>query len=71
MGLRLSDVEQKYEDIVHSQLSNHDKDRALADLMTQMENEFHIPSLQNAEWEAKNRPVIAMYRKLLMSRNSL
>lgn len=66
MGLK--EINQEYEEIMHSQKSNSDKDRLLGVLMTKMEKEYKIPLMQNQEWENKNKKVIALYRKISMSR---
>ena len=47
------------------------RDRALSQLMDRMEQEYHIPALQHPEWESKNKAVIAMYRKISMSRTTM
>jgi hypothetical protein len=66
--MNLSQANQKYEDIIHSDLSNDRKNRRLADLMSEMEAAFKIPAAKNEAWEKENRAVIAMYRKISMSR---
>ena len=71
MGRSLSDIEREYEEIMHSELSDYDKDRKLAALMTEMEMEFSIPLLQDTGFEQNNKAIIAMYRKLSMSRQTL
>ena len=57
-----------YESILHSDLTNKEKNRQFARLMTDMEREFNIPIIRNLEWEKKNRAVVALYRKISMSR---
>lgn len=66
MGLK--EINQEYENIIHSNLSNDEKSQKLARLMTQMEGQFSIPMLKNQEWENQNRKVIALYRKISRSR---
>ena len=66
MGLK--EINQEYENIIHSNLSNDKKSHKLARLMTQMEGEFSIPMLRNQEWENQNRKIIALYRKISRSR---
>ncbi|WNC17923.1 hypothetical protein RGB73_30170 (plasmid) [Brevibacillus brevis] len=68
---KLAEIQQEYENIMASDISDFQKDRHLSELMTQMEREFQIPALQDKEWEEKNKPVIAMYRKLSMSRKTV
>ena len=57
-----------YESILHSDLSAKEKNRQFARLMTDMEREFNIPIIRNLEWEKKNKAVVALYRKISMSR---
>lgn len=66
--LELKNINQIYENIIHSKLANDVKDQQLAELMTAMEKEYSIPLLRDQEWENQNRKVIAMYRKISESR---
>lgn len=36
--------------------------------MSEMEQEFQIPSLRSTEWERENRAIITLYKKISMSR---
>jgi hypothetical protein len=54
--------------IVHSNVFQDEYNIALAKRMTQTEIEFNIPALSNKEFEQNNRAVIALYRKISMSR---
>lgn len=58
-----------YESILHSDMSEKEKARKFARLMTDMEKEFNIPVLRNEEWEKQNKPVVALYRKISMTRS--
>lgn len=58
----------QYETIIHSRATQSHKDRQLAQLMTELERHYRIPMLRSAEWEKDNRPVIALYRKISLSR---
>jgi len=70
MKKRLSVINQLYEQILHSEnLSEDEKDRRYAALMTEMEQEFKIPMLRKAEFEEENRAIIALYRKISLSRS--
>ncbi|WAH39507.1 hypothetical protein [Alicyclobacillus dauci] len=71
MANRLSDIHRKYEDIIRSDMPPYEKDKALARLMTDMEREFHVPALKNEQWEAENKPIIALYRVISESRTTL
>lgn len=59
---------QIYENIMHSDASQEEKDRQLARLMTELEKVFNIPVLRDPEWEKENKAVVALYRKVSMSR---
>lgn len=59
---------QIYENIMHSDASQEEKDRQLARLMTELEKVFNIPVLRDPEWEKENKAVVALYKKVSMSR---
>ncbi len=59
----------EYEKVFYSGLSDEQKSVEYGSLMTEMENEFKIPTLRNQEWEKENRSVIALYRKISKSRD--
>lgn len=62
----LLDYQKEYERIIHADQPR--KDILLAGLMTEMEKQFKIPMLKNKEWERENIKVLAMYRKLSITR---
>ncbi|KAA0940639.1 hypothetical protein FQ087_21885 [Sporosarcina sp. ANT_H38] len=62
----LSDYQREYEKIIHTDQPR--KDILLSSLMTEMEKQFKIPMLRNEVWERENIKVIAMYRKLSITR---
>lgn len=64
----LKKINERYEQIILSNLPQNEKDKRLAVLMSEMEADFNIPMLRNSEWESKNRKVIALYRKIANSR---
>lgn len=66
--MTLTEYHRRYEEIV-SQAPSIICDKLLSGLMTEMEREYRIPPLQAPEWEKQNRKVIALYRKISMSRN--
>jgi len=65
----LNHFNNEYEKILYSDLPNETKGKKYADLMTEMERVYKIPILKDESWEQENRAVIAMYRKISMSRN--
>ncbi|HDX9577671.1 TPA: hypothetical protein ROX88_001168 [Bacillus pseudomycoides] len=68
MKRTLAQVHSEYESIIHSNLGENEKTLKLSNLMTEMERTYKIPLLQNVQWEKENPAVIAMYRKISMSR---
>lgn len=68
--MTLGELNKEYEQIMRSPAGSA-RDRALSQLMDRMEQEYHIPALQHPEWESKNKAVIAMYRKISMSRTTM
>ena len=69
MMIDLKSVNQQYINIRHSDLSRDEKDEAYTNLITYMEAHYDISMLQKSE-QADNKDIIAMYRKVSMSRLS-
>lgn len=67
--MTLAELQEQYELIMHS-LTGSYRDGALAQLMDRMEQEYRIPVVQNPEWERNNRAIMAMYRKLSVTRTT-
>ncbi|WP_416149461.1 hypothetical protein ACM26V_00225 [Salipaludibacillus sp. HK11] len=67
--LNLAEINRKYEVIMNSSDAKHVKVIKLASLMTDMEGFFSIPMLRNENWERENPKVIALYRKISISRS--
>jgi hypothetical protein len=65
----LTELNDRYEQILHSDLSDDQKSVKFGLLMTEMECIYKVPMLRNAEWEQDNRAVIALYRKISISRD--
>ncbi|MCF8568161.1 hypothetical protein LLE49_25890 [Alicyclobacillus tolerans] len=69
LALSLGQAQQMYEKVM--QLSEGlERDTALSELMDVVKREFGVPLLQNQEWEQRHPAIIAMYRKISMSRSS-
>ena len=66
--MTLAEYNTRYETILHSDLSEHEKTLKLSSLMTELEQAFNIPMIRKSEWEEKNRAVISLYRKISISR---
>jgi site-specific recombinase XerD len=64
----LSKINQAYEEIIHGATKEPFKSRKLADLMGEMERSYNVPIERKLSWESQNRAVIALYRKISMSR---
>jgi hypothetical protein len=65
--MRLTDYNRRYEMIMMSPPSPK-RDKLLSGLMDEMQLNYGIPLLQDVEWEKRNTKVIALYRKVSMSR---
>lgn len=68
MNNLLYEMHNRFELVMSSKLSDFERNKKLAALMTQMEIQFKIPMQRNIEWEKENRKVIALYRKISLSR---
>jgi len=67
--MNLKEINTEYEKIMSLNVSPREKTIRLSNLMTLMEGKYSIPMLQKLEWEKENRKVIAMYRKISISRS--
>jgi hypothetical protein len=67
--MKLKMYNEQYEEILHADIPTDKRDRLFASLMTDLEKAFDIPMNRNEEWESKNRSVIALYRKVSISRS--
>ena len=47
-----------------SDLTQFQKDKKLAEIMTEMERVYKIPIFRNLEWEKNNHKVIRTYREI-------
>jgi hypothetical protein len=65
----LAQINRDYEVIMHGQIQEPLKSRMLAGLMDELESTYTIPCLRNGKWESRNKPVIALYRKINLSRD--
>ena len=60
----LSEINQQYQEITHSDMKEPTRSRKLAGLMTEMEAEYNTPMIRTEDWEIRNRPIFALYRKI-------
>ncbi|MGE6896675.1 hypothetical protein [Priestia flexa] len=66
MALEL--YKQRYEDIIHSDLTDRQKDLKLIQLMMDMESAFSIPMIKNEAWNERNKDVIQLFQQVSNSR---
>lgn len=64
----LTKINADYENVLHGNLSNKQKTKKLVELMNELERTYKIPVLKDEAYEQKNKKVIALYRKISMSR---
>lgn len=64
-GKSLADYQKEYERIIF--FDQPRKDILLASLQTEMEKQFKLP-LRSNEWKKENQKIIAMYRKIGITR---
>jgi len=65
----LKQFNDEYESILHSDLTEDEKTVKYSSLMSEMERVYNIPLIKSSKWEQENKAVVAMYRKLSLSRN--
>ena len=66
MALEL--YKKRYEDIIHSDLIDRQKDLKLIQLMMDMESAFSIPMIKNEAWNERNKDVIQLFQQVSNSR---
>ncbi|MEH6947707.1 hypothetical protein V7068_11670 [Bacillus sp. JJ634] len=66
MALKL--YKKRYEDIIHSDLIDRQKDLRLIQLMMDMESAFSIPMIKNEAWNERNKDVIQLFQQVSNSR---
>ena len=66
--MTLSEYNQRYETIMQGDFSTDQKDLMLSSLMSELEVAFNIPMIRKPEWEEKHKKIIALYRKISLSR---
>ena len=68
LAISLAEVQRQYEEAMELP-EGLVRDNALSKLMNLIRSEFNIPLAQDLNWERKNPAVMAMYRKLSISRS--
>ena len=64
----INEYEKQYEVII-TMPDGHHRDKALANLMTELEVHFQIPMLKNKEREIENPEVFELYQKVSLARS--
>lgn len=64
----LKEINADYEKVLHSNLSSREKTTKYVELMNELEQTYKIPALKDEAYERENKKVIALYRKISMSR---
>lgn len=67
--MKISAIQNKYEEILHSEEEDDMRSLLLGKLMTNMEIFYHIPIFCDEGWEKKNQTVLALFRKISSTRN--
>jgi hypothetical protein len=65
----LAEINRTYEEFIYTGAKEPYRSRKLVDLMNEMEREYKVPAARNEVWESQNKTVIALYRKISMSRS--
>ncbi|MFZ3591509.1 hypothetical protein ACOI1C_20345 [Bacillus sp. DJP31] len=60
----LTALNRAYEEVIHGEVKEPYRSLRLAKLMSEMER----PAIRDLRWESQNKAVIALYRKISMSR---
>ena len=53
----LSEINQQYQEITHSDMKEPTRSRKLAGLMTEMEAEYNITVIRTEEWKIRNKAI--------------
>lgn len=64
----LKEINADYENVLHSNLSSQEKTTKYVELMNELERTYKVPALKDETYERDNKKVIALYRKISMSR---
>lgn len=65
---KLNSYRQVFNEIMEDKNSRKRRNLRLANLMTQMENEFRIPALNDEEYNKENKEIIELYREISNAR---
>ena len=59
----LSEINQQYQEITHSDMKEPTRSRKLAGLMTEMEAEYNITVIRTEEWKIRNKAIFCFIWK--------
>lgn len=65
---KLNNYRELYNEIMKDKHNKKRRNLRLANLMTQMENEFRIPALNDEEYNKENKEIIELYREISNAR---
>lgn len=64
----LKEINADYENVLHGNLSSQEKTTKYVELMNELERTYKVPAIKDETYERENKKVIALYRKISMSR---
>jgi len=64
----LKEINADYENVLHGNLSSQEKTTKYVELMNELERTYKVPAIKDEAYERENKKVIALYRKISMSR---
>ena len=66
--MTLEPYNHRYEQIIHADLTDRQKELKLAELMTDMGSAFSIPMIKDKAWNEGNKDVIELFQRVSNSR---
>ncbi|TCN20454.1 hypothetical protein EV146_11473 [Mesobacillus foraminis] len=66
----LRQINAVYEKILCSDMNERVKKKKFASLIREIKKDYHIPLIINKDWEQDHLEVMALYRKIEISRDS-
>ena len=68
--MKLNTIRKKYYDVLNSKASKKEKNKKLADLMTELEIEFNIPFFKDCtKYKLVPKEVIRLYEEISINRD--
>lgn len=66
----LRQIKAVYEKVLHAEMNERVKGIKLASLMKEIERDYNMPIRRDEDWEKQNHEVMALYRKISISKGS-